>query len=101
MFQKKAEERAARELDDLQPLKSTAPVIKPEELQPVKAREEPLNLTANVGKFIAVASDAPNSEQAGFFCEMCDCLMKDSVSWLDHINGKKRIFLFVVIVMFE
>jgi hypothetical protein len=34
----------------------------------------------------------------GFFCEVCMCLLKDSASYLDHINGKKRRFLFFCIL---
>jgi U4/U6.U5 tri-snRNP component SNU23 len=26
----------------------------------------------------------------GYWCEVCQCLQKDSVSYLDHINGKKH-----------
>lgn len=31
---------------------------------------------------------APLSQQAGFYCEVCDCILKDSHAYLDHINGK-------------
>lgn len=63
----------------------------PNEIKPAKAREESLDLTAKVGKFQVVADDAaPNAQQPGFYCEHCDVLLKDSVSYLDHINGKKR-----------
>lgn len=26
----------------------------------------------------------------GYWCEVCQCLQKDSISYLDHINGKKH-----------
>lgn len=26
--------------------------------------------------------------QAGYFCSVCDCVLRDSQSYLDHINGK-------------
>lgn len=26
----------------------------------------------------------------GYYCEVCECLLKDSASYLDHINGKRR-----------
>lgn len=25
--------------------------------------------------------------KSGFYCELCDAIMKDSSSYLDHING--------------
>jgi U4/U6.U5 tri-snRNP component SNU23 len=31
---------------------------------------------------------APLSQQAGFYCDVCDCVLKDSMAYLDHINGK-------------
>lgn len=30
------------------------------------------------------------AEQGGFFCNVCDCVMKDHASYLDHINGRKH-----------
>lgn len=32
--------------------------------------------------------NTPLSQQAGYYCGVCDCVLRDSQSYLDHINGK-------------
>lgn len=58
----------------------------------LKAREEKVVLDANLNKtqVVSVGAAGPASKQPGFYCKACDCVVKDSTNYLDHINGKKR-----------
>ena len=55
------------------------------ERQDVKPR---INYAANVGKTQVVNLIGDRSKQGGFYCEVCDILMKDSLAFADHLNGK-------------
>lgn len=54
-------------------------------------REKAIDVEKNVGK-IQVVQNAESRKQPGFYCEACDITIKDSVTWLDHLNGRKRTF---------
>ena len=56
----------------------------------LKQRSEKINLSAELGKTKVVSKTASLSEQGGFYCETCDTLLKDSIAYMDHINGRKR-----------
>ena len=59
----------------------------------IKARQSTIDLESKVGKTELIApTDAVQARGAGFWCEVCSCLLKDSSSYLDHINGRKRKF---------
>lgn len=52
------------------------------------SRKGKIDLDSKVGKTQVIAPE--NISAAGWFCDVCSCLLKDSVSYLDHINGKKH-----------
>lgn len=54
-----------------------------------RPHEKKLDLTENLGKSFIVNSINHNS-RAGYYCDVCDCLLKDSMTYLNHINGKKH-----------
>lgn len=54
----------------------------------LKARKYTLNLEARLGKTQVVTPNTPLNQQAGYYCNVCDCILRDSATYLDHINGK-------------
>ncbi|KAL5714194.1 hypothetical protein ACHQM5_016188 [Ranunculus cassubicifolius] len=57
---------------------------------PLKHRDYEVDFESRLGKTHVVSSLGPLCQQAGFFCQVCDCIVKDSLNYLDHINGKKH-----------
>ncbi|KAK4538867.1 hypothetical protein RGQ29_032301 [Quercus rubra] len=53
-----------------------------------KARSHPLNLDKDVGKTLMVDNSQDSRRGAGYYCEMCRKTFKDSIGYLDHINGR-------------
>ncbi|OVA02560.1 zinc finger protein [Macleaya cordata] len=62
----------------------------PVQRQPLKRRDYEVDLDSRLGKTQVVTPIAPLSQQAGYFCSVCECVVKDSANYLDHINGKKH-----------
>lgn len=54
----------------------------------LKQRDYQIDLSARLGKTQVVGLNMPLSQQAGYYCSVCDCILRDSQSYLDHINGK-------------
>lgn len=85
----KDEEYAARAKERAEALKQgkKAPrrrtEVLPKATKLLEAREEPMELDKNMNKTVIVASGRP-----GFTCEMCRWTVKDSASYLDHVNGR-------------
>ncbi|KAH7666637.1 U4/U6.U5 tri-snRNP component SNU23 protein [Dioscorea alata] len=87
-FLEKAREREQQE-DEEGRLKNKGKAP-PVQRKPLKHRDFEVDLSSRLGKTQVVTPIAPLSQQAGFYCDVCECVVKDSANYLDHINGKKH-----------
>lgn len=56
----------------------------------LKSREHRLGLDDKAGKIEIINPADVEGQKAGFWCEVCSVLLKDSASYLGHVNGKRR-----------
>merc|ERR1711994_1067983 len=86
-FERKALERIEAEQKALLDKNKKEPPVKRELL---KRREYKVDLDSKLGKTQVITKVTPASQQGGYYCNVCDCVVKDSINFLDHINGKKH-----------
>ncbi|KAF6165589.1 hypothetical protein GIB67_021859 [Kingdonia uniflora] len=86
-YLERARKREEQEEEGRSSSKSKVPAV---QRQPLKHRDYEVDLESRLGKTQVVTPIAPLSQQAGYYCSVCECVVKDSANYLDHINGKKH-----------
>mmetsp|Transcript_43944 Transcript_43944/g.118105 ORF Transcript_43944/g.118105 Transcript_43944/m.118105 type:complete len:239 (+) Transcript_43944:96-812(+) len=76
-------ERIGRRKDPVIPLPSSQRTY-------LKQRTVDLQLDKNLGKTQVVTAHTIKPMQGGFWCSVCECLLKDSSTYLEHVNGRRH-----------
>merc|ERR1711904_625798 len=49
-----------------------------------------LKLESEIGKMQVVTAHTIKPLQGGYWCSVCECLLKDSSTYLEHVNGRRH-----------
>eukprot|EP01066_Platyproteum_vivax_P008729 Platyproteum_vivax@DN3735_c0_g1_i1.p1 len=78
------------DLDHLLPKKKKLNLVPADARSFLRQRKSDLRLEDKLNKKEVVTTYSSKEHQGGYWCSTCECLIKDSQAWLDHINGRKH-----------
>lgn len=81
-YERLAQDRARGKHEDEEP--------EAKELQLLQRRTYNVDLDSNLGKSVIVQRATTSAAKSAYYCSVCDCDTKDSINFLDHINGTKH-----------
>jgi U4/U6.U5 tri-snRNP component SNU23 len=87
-------ERILTEEEEKEAQKKSSASLPPVKRENLKARDFKVDLDSKLGRSVVLTKATPETQSGGYYCNVCDCVVKDSINFLDHINGKKRKFWF-------
>jgi len=56
----------------------------------LKQRTSDLELDRNLGQSKVITQHTIKPMQGGYWCSVCECLIKDSSAYLEHVNGRRH-----------